>query len=278
MKVATLLDTKMEAFRSRAAALSSWWQGPCGRYLALEQARMLEQLPTTGGYHELQLSSFGHAFAKTGEKLGHSFALHPVRLTHPLSANSGALADFSELPLPNGVIDHVLLHHALEYSRRPREVLAESSRVLAEGGQLTLLAFNSHSPWGACAPWLSNFSSLERFGLTTAGRFHRLNAARILDWLALLQLQVVTVSYGAYNPPLPWRWAQSSDRAWQRWLAKHSVPIASCVAIHAVKRSAARLQTGTQAWRARQMLPLAGEKKRRPATTTQSSGDSGCEE
>ncbi|MFW2422325.1 MAG: class I SAM-dependent methyltransferase [Porticoccaceae bacterium] len=277
MKVTTLLDTEMETFSSRAAALNSWWQGPCGRYLTLEQARMLEQLPAAGGYHELQLSSFGHTFTKPGEKLGHSFALHPVRLTHPLSAHSGALADFSELPLPSGVIDRVLLHHALDYSRRPREVLAESSRVLAEGGQLTLLAFNSHSPWGSCAPWLSNYSSLERFGFACAGRFHRLSTARLLDWLALLQLQVATVSYGAYNPPLPWRWAQSSDRSWQRWLAKHGVPVASCVVIHAVKRSAARLHSGTPTWRSKQILPVVGKKNRRPAATTQSSSDSRCE-
>jgi len=251
MAIATLLDSQMPPFSQRASALAVWWQGPSGRYLAAEQAELLAQLDSRAGYHSLQLSSFGAQFQLAGHAECHSFALHPVALAgRPEHSDSAAaLADFAELPLPSGVVDSILLHHALEYSRRPREVLAESCRVLSDGGQLTIVAFNPFSPWGAVAPWLGRLGRIGRYQFEPLARFHQLRAARLIDWLALLQLQVATVSYGAYNPPLPWPWAQRRGRNWQRWLAARQLPLGSCMVIHAVKRSVARLPPKPARWR-----------------------------
>lgn len=253
MAILPLLDSDMPSFALRAEALAEWWQGPCGHYLASEQAQLLAALDYAGGYHQLQLSSFGHQFVLpngSGQApAGHPFALHPTVLAGDRAQLPAALADFAELPLPSGVIDHLILHHALEYSRRPREVLAESARVLADGGQLTLIGFNPLSPWGSVAPLLGRLGRCGRIELAPVGRFHRLRAARLVDWLALLQLQVASISYGAYNPPLPWQWALHSDWRWQRWLRERNAPLASCVVIHAIKRSAARLPTRPAPWR-----------------------------
>jgi len=253
MAIATLLDSEMQPFADRAAALAQWWRGPSGRYLAAEQAQLLAELESRGGYHQLQLSSFGAQFPLARSE-GHPFCLHPVALDGAPPA-AAALSDFAELPLPNGVVDRVLLHHALEYSRRPREVLAESCRVLSDGGQLTIVAFNPFSPWGALAPWLGRLGSVGRYQFEPVARFHQLRAARLVDWLALLQLQVASVSYGAYNPPLPWQWAQRRERPSQQWLAKRNVPLASCMVIHAVKRSAGRLLPKPARWRNPMAVP-----------------------
>ena len=266
MVMETLFDSDREAFSQRAAALADWWQGPCGRYLATEQARLLEQLDCFGGYHQLQLSSFGHRFAplagqRSSETPGHPFSLHPCRLAATVAEPAAALADFAELPLPSGVIDQLVLHHTLEYSRGPREVLAEGARVVADGGQLTLILFNPFSPWGGLAPLFGRLDRLGRYHPQPVARFHRLRAARVVDWLALLQLQVASVRYAAYNPPLPWQWAQRSDRDWQLRLGHCGVPLASCTVIHAVKRSGARLTSRPAKWRAPLALPAARSAK-----------------
>src|SRR5258705_9978847 len=57
-----------------------------------------------------------------------------------------ALVDESEMPLPDGSVDLVLLVHALEMSQDPAQLLREVWRVLSAGGKL--LAGGAH-PRGA---------------------------------------------------------------------------------------------------------------------------------
>lgn len=53
-------------------------------------------------------------------------------------------ADMHALPLPDARFDHVLLLHALSYSRRPQAVVAEAARVLRPGGRLVVAALAEH--------------------------------------------------------------------------------------------------------------------------------------
>ena len=57
-------------------------------------------------------------------------------------------ADVHELPLPNGCLDAVILHHALETAEDPRTAIREIARVLAPGGRLVVCGFNPLSLWG----------------------------------------------------------------------------------------------------------------------------------
>jgi ArsR family transcriptional regulator len=52
--------------------------------------------------------------------------------------------DMHALPLEAGRFDPVFLMHALAYTKKPQEVLAEAARVLRPGGRLVVCALNAH--------------------------------------------------------------------------------------------------------------------------------------
>jgi ArsR family transcriptional regulator len=53
-------------------------------------------------------------------------------------------ADMHELPLESGRFDHVFLMHALAYTKKPQQVIAEGARLLKPGGRLVVAALNAH--------------------------------------------------------------------------------------------------------------------------------------
>ncbi len=63
------------------------------------------------------------------------------------SANLVALADETELPLPDVSIDRVLLVHALENSEELGAMLREAWRVMASGGRLLVVVPNRRGIW-----------------------------------------------------------------------------------------------------------------------------------
>lgn len=54
-------------------------------------------------------------------------------------------ADMHALPLDPGRYDSVFLMHALAYTRKPQQALAEAARMLRPGGQLVVTALNAHT-------------------------------------------------------------------------------------------------------------------------------------
>jgi len=61
--------------------------------------------------------------------------------------NRAALAEESELPLPNFSMDRVLLVHGLEFSEQVQPLLREIWRVLAAGGRLVVVVPNRRGIW-----------------------------------------------------------------------------------------------------------------------------------
>ena len=61
--------------------------------------------------------------------------------------NQVALADETDLPLPNDCIDRVLLVHALETSEEVRPMLREVWRVMAAGGRVLVVVPNRRGIW-----------------------------------------------------------------------------------------------------------------------------------
>ena len=58
-----------------------------------------------------------------------------------------ALADETELPLPDRSMDRILLIHALESTEQVRAMMREVWRVLADGGRLIVVAPNRRGIW-----------------------------------------------------------------------------------------------------------------------------------
>lgn len=57
------------------------------------------------------------------------------------------LADETELPLPDRVMDRILLVHALESTEQVRAMMREVWRVLADGGRLIIVVPNRRGIW-----------------------------------------------------------------------------------------------------------------------------------
>lgn len=65
----------------------------------------------------------------------------------PEGPNTAALVADDALPLPDAMIDRVLVIHSLEMSESPREQLREIWRILAPGGRVLLVVPNRRGIW-----------------------------------------------------------------------------------------------------------------------------------
>jgi len=65
----------------------------------------------------------------------------------PEGPNLTALAEETELPLPDRSIDRILLIHALESTEQTRAMLREIWRVMTDGGRLIVIVPNRRSIW-----------------------------------------------------------------------------------------------------------------------------------
>src|SRR5690606_13995139 len=108
------------------------------------------------GYHLLQLSMSPQLDLSDSSRISHRFSLNPL----PGSSNAklAALADFSQLPLAEESIDVALLHHVLDFSESPHQLLRETARVLIGRGHLVILGFNPLSLFGSYR-WFARFVS-----------------------------------------------------------------------------------------------------------------------
>ncbi len=176
------------------APLNKWYRTPLGqRLLHAEQAQLNAVLPSLFGYHLLQVGGLPDRRMTESSLIRHQIMLtdriSPHVVLSPLSGRADAL------PLLSGQIDLVLLVHALEAARDPRQVLREAYRVLIPEGHLVITGLNPWSGWGAWRrarakkqkmPWKNPF----------------LSVSRLREWLTLLGCEVVTVRRFFFRPPV----------------------------------------------------------------------------
>lgn len=172
---------------------AQWLSTPLGQALLKEEKEALDDaLQNQFGYFLLQMGVASSQFLTESSRISHRFVLHPQDLP---DTPPGALADFHQLPLPNDSIDLVFLHHALEFSQNPHQLLREASRVLIPRGHLIVMVFNPWSIWGL-------FGQIARFfSKRVLWRHQYLSQSRLLDWLRLLEMEPVSVYRGFFRPP-----------------------------------------------------------------------------
>lgn len=179
--------------RESLMPISEWFSSPLGKLLIeREQALIDEQLHNLFGYHLLQLSVAKQLDLTQASRISHRFALYPQAADQPLVVGR---SDYNHLPLPANSIDLVLLHHVLDYSQSPHHVLREASSVLISQGHLVVVGFN---PWSMLGTWrwLARF-----FSRAPQWRHQSLRLGRVLDWLAVLDFEPITIKQGFYSPP-----------------------------------------------------------------------------
>jgi len=172
--------------------LSDWFNTPMGRRLvALEQEYIDEYLHNVFGYHLLQLSIAGQLNLTQSSRILHRFALYPKASASPFIKG---LTHFNHLPLPPNSIDLVLLHHVLDYSQSPHQLLREAANVLISQGHIILVGFNPFSLlglWRWLLRWLSR---------APHWRHQSLRLGRVLDWLRVLDCEPLVVRQGFFVP------------------------------------------------------------------------------
>lgn len=165
-------------------APTSWSQLPHGEWLQAELSKALA--PSCA-------KVFGYHFARVGQ-LAKALELPDLRVQHEFSAALTAGADIQTdleyWPFAEGVLDAVMMIGQLEFERDPHQVLRELSRSLIADGHLILASFNPVSPAVLAGFWPNNTKKVP-----WRGRYF--SKARINDWLALLNFEIIDSGYVA---------------------------------------------------------------------------------
>jgi SAM-dependent methyltransferase len=143
------------------------------------------------GYHLLELSPFPVASLSSGSKINNrwKFSLEPSNF-------SDVVVRFEQLPVVEESMDVVVLHHALDYSLHPHQVLREASRVLMPRGKIVIVGFNPVSIMGLIKLFAQFFIKKGFWRRNSLGT-HRVN-----DWLKLLNFQKISSYHGFFRPPV----------------------------------------------------------------------------
>jgi SAM-dependent methyltransferase len=188
-----MLSAANDAPDCRSPALEFWFKTPLGRLLLeREQAILGERLERLYGYYLLQLSAVSDC-----DLAGRSAIRHRFRLSsNPGSPGlCGGVSRFEALPLEDNTIDVVLLHHVLEFSQQPHQVLREAYRVLMPRGQLLVLCINPWSLFGLRTRLMGSFRG-------SPWRGHLIGPRRMADWMSLLDLRVCGVHRVFHHLPV----------------------------------------------------------------------------
>lgn len=105
-------------------------------------------------------------------------------------------ADYQSFPIATDCIDIALLHHVLEFSADPHQVLREADRTLTAGGHMLVVGFNPISVW----PVYQGYAHWVK-GLATMGHT-AIRQNRLTDWLSVLNYDVIHQQSYFYRPPI----------------------------------------------------------------------------
>lgn len=190
--------------------LGSWLEQPAGCYIRTWEQALLDQLTADiFGFHALQIG-LPQIDALAANRMPHKWMtdeVEPDKLRQWKRSSVVLVHDFTELPFDSQSIDLVVLPHILEFSAEPHQVLREVERILIPEGRVIISGFNRASLWGARQ---KTGRITGRYFLPKEGEF--ISAARMKDWLKLLNMEVNQADFGCYAPPY----------ATEKWLNRFS--------------------------------------------------------
>jgi len=198
------------------ASIEKWFNGNYGQYLLRhEQEGLFYVMPNTDAHRMMYLGVTSRQQLPEQYNHLHYFSLGA---SSEKVGDSKAIADFDALPLPSETVDTVLLHHALEFSVSPHEVLKEASRVLKPCGHMVLVVMNPFSAFGL-TKWPARL-----FSSQAIWRHHSLRYGRMLDWLRLLNIQPVKAISGCFSWPSRRRSEENKQGCMDKLGQKYKMP------------------------------------------------------
>lgn len=158
----------------------------------LEQGIIDPLMERTFGNHLLQISMAGTQPLYQQSRVANKTTIH---FEHPVSGLGHAIVSEPDyLAVANERVDVLILHHVLEFSANPHQVLREAQRVLSSGGHLFVLGFNPWSLWA-----LKKMIAFPRYAPWCGSYFSH---ARVSDWLNLLDFNLQNTQFGFFKFPV----------------------------------------------------------------------------
>ncbi|WP_188151281.1 class I SAM-dependent methyltransferase [Teredinibacter waterburyi] len=216
------------------ADLARWYETPLGQSILTEQREILsDELSCLFGYHLMQLSVVPYERLFESSRINHCFSMAPAivpseRVKTQL-CDLQALSDLDALPLADESIDVTILHHVLDFSENPQQVLKEAARVTVPRGHIIIICFNPFSMMGALQPILRLTSS------KPVWRRKALRAGRLRDWLEFLDFSCVNMRQLSHNLPINHSRYLAHSRFVNKVFSGRSVPFGSTYCILARK-------------------------------------------
>ena len=199
------------------ATLEEWFDTPLGQQLLQEEQTILEkELSCMFGYHLMQLSINRKVELFKDSRICHCFSVGAGDSRD--TSKVAAFSDLHALPLEDESVDVTILHHVLEYSHNPHQVLREASRVTIARGYLIIFVFNPISAMGVIKPFAQLLSS------NPIWKRNSLSKARLTDWLQLLDCNTLLTHDGIYNLPLQRKRYLAYSKRMNHQLQKWGVP------------------------------------------------------
>lgn len=177
--------------------LTQWFDQPCGQLLLENEQEVVNTLsPSLFGYHLLQMSVSEGVDLSQGSPIHHRVSISTRSLAkQPNQKKMGLVSDFDQLPIESDSVDVVILHHVLDFSPNPHQVLKEVNRILIPRGHVIIIGFNPFSLFGL---W-KIFASLFTKGFQW--RYSSIAKRRLFDWFKLLDLEKEKVAHTFFRPP-----------------------------------------------------------------------------
>lgn len=190
--------------------LEAWFDTAAGQSVLCSELDLIEkELTSCFGYHLLQLSvsrkvRLFETSVVRNKIAASELARDPMPAGDSLSEQhpqaSDVVVDVLHLPFESDSVDVVILHHVLEFSQQPHQLLREASRILAPHGTLIIVGFNPASLWGM-------WQAINGLFAGSLWQNRSINTMRLYDWLTLLDCNVGRVDYGGTGAPIVnYRW------------------------------------------------------------------------
>ena len=191
-----------------------------------------KQLQCLFGYHLMQLSVSREIKLFEQSVIRHKFSLGPLGDKNHIAA----VTALDNLPIESDSVDVALLHHVLEFSDNPHQLLRDASRVIVPHGHMMITGFNPLSLFGLRIRGSRHLQSV-------LAQSQLLSVKRVLDWLALLEFTVESVNYSCFY--LPWNRESLIRRfdALDAFCERRNLPVGGVYQIHASKRRVAMTPT-----------------------------------
>lgn len=138
--------------------------------------------------------------------------------------------DYQNFPIATDCIDNLILHHILDFSNNPFQVLRESDRVLSDGGNIMIMSFNPIS-------LLPIFYFSSRFFKYSFPKPNFVRMGRVIDWLTILNYEVLEKNMFFYQLPINYNWIQKKSLWFESFGKSMKIPFGLCYFLIAKKRS-----------------------------------------